>query len=297
MTQIEVAGALADYPTSLSPSRAGDFMTCPLLFRFRSIDVLPQVPSPAALRGTMVHRALELLFDLPVQERTVAEATQLLQRSWEELLVAEPASAAVLRAELSLGEDAPSAQVAEAVIAPAATFIDSYFALENPQRLEPHEREFGISVEITDNFTIRGFIDRVDRTPAGDIRIVDYKTGRAPSARYEDKAMFQMRFYALAWWRLTGVVPKMLQLVYLGSKSLLRYEPTESDLKATEAKILALRAAINSAATSGVFAPTTSKLCDWCSYRNLCPAWGGTPPELPPVSSWAVIPVRGGLAK
>ena len=109
--------------------------------------------------------------------------------------------------------------------------------------------------------------------------------------------MFQMRFYALAWWRLTGVVPKMLQLVYLGSKSLLRYEPTESDLEATEAKILALRAAINSAATSGVFAPTRSKLCDWCSYRNLCPAWGGTPPVLPPVSSWAVIPVRGGLAK
>jgi len=33
---------------SLSPSRASDFKTCPLLYRFRSIDRLPEPPSPAA---------------------------------------------------------------------------------------------------------------------------------------------------------------------------------------------------------------------------------------------------------
>ena len=300
MTKTQVEGEamdrdLANYPTSLSPSRAGDFMTCPLLFRFRSIDRLPQEPSPAALRGTMVHRALELIFDLPPESRTLSAASELLIRSWDELVASEPASASVLRAELSISDTSTPAQVAAAVIAPAAAIMDSYFTLENPQRLEPHEREFGVLVEIADNFTIRGFIDRVDRTPDGDIRIVDYKTGKAPSVRYEDKAMFQMRFYALAWWRLTGVVPKMLQLIYLGSKSMLRYEPTQSDLVATEAKILALRMAINESARSGSFTPTTSKLCDWCSYRHLCPAWGGTPPPLPPVSTWTATSVRNGL--
>lgn len=296
MTKTEAEVGLVDYPTSLSPSRASDFMTCPLLFRFRSIDRLPQDPSPAALRGTMVHRALELLFDLPPQARTLGAANALLEQTWVELSAADPQSAAVLQAELSLKPEAPAAEVAAAVIAPAAIYLDTYFALENPQRLEPHEREFGVAVEIADNFTIRGFIDRVDRTPAGDIRIVDYKTGRAPTAKYQDKAMFQMRFYALAWWRLTGVVPKMLQLIYLGSNNMIRYEPSQSDLEATEAKILALRLAINESANSGIFAPTTSKLCDWCSFRALCPAWGGTPPALPPVSLWIAPPIPDGLA-
>ena len=50
---------------ALSPSRAGDFMTCPLLYRFRTIDKLPEPASPDAVRGTLVHKVLEDLFDLP----------------------------------------------------------------------------------------------------------------------------------------------------------------------------------------------------------------------------------------
>lgn len=50
-------------PASLSPSRASDFMQCPLLYRFRVIDRLPEKPSEAATRGTLVHSVLERLFD------------------------------------------------------------------------------------------------------------------------------------------------------------------------------------------------------------------------------------------
>ena len=49
---------------TLSPSRASDFMTCPLLYRFRTIDRLPERPSPEATRGTVVHAVLERLYDL-----------------------------------------------------------------------------------------------------------------------------------------------------------------------------------------------------------------------------------------
>src|ERR1700723_4413401 len=64
----------ADRRRSLSPSRAGDFMTCPLLYRFRVIDRLPEPPSPAAARGTLVHAVLEHLFNRPAPERTPAPA-------------------------------------------------------------------------------------------------------------------------------------------------------------------------------------------------------------------------------
>ena len=53
-----------DVVGSLSPSRAGDFMTCPLLYRYRTIDKLPEPSSPDAVRGTVVHKVLEDLFDL-----------------------------------------------------------------------------------------------------------------------------------------------------------------------------------------------------------------------------------------
>ena len=74
-------------------------------------------------------------------------------------------------------------------------------------------------------------IDRLDVAPDGRMRVVDYKTGRAPGAMWEAKALFQMKFYALVLWRTRGVVPAMLQLVYLGSGEILRYAPEEATFR------------------------------------------------------------------
>src|SRR3954453_21403275 len=70
---------------SLSPSRAADFKTCPLLYRFRTIDRLPERKSLAAVRGTLVHAVLEKLYDLPARQRTPAAARELVAPAWEEL--------------------------------------------------------------------------------------------------------------------------------------------------------------------------------------------------------------------
>src|SRR5688572_30279809 len=69
------------YP-SLSPSRAADFKTCPLLYRFRTIDRLPERPSADAVRGTLVHAVLEKLFDLPAGERLPAAAEAIVEPEW-----------------------------------------------------------------------------------------------------------------------------------------------------------------------------------------------------------------------
>ncbi len=84
------------------------------------------------------------------------------------------------------------------------------------------------------------------------------------------------RFYALILWRSRGVVPRMLQLVYLGTTSeMVRYEPDEADLLATERKVDALWEAIELASATGEFLPSRGKQCDWCSFKAHCPAWGG----------------------
>jgi putative RecB family exonuclease len=257
---------------ALSPSRASDFMTCPLLYRYRTIDRLPEEPSADALRGTLVHKVLEDLFDLPSTTRTPGQARDLLVPTWDSLLEAEPQLAELFTDE---GRD-----IAE-WLASCRVVLDRYFTLEDPRRLEPAERELYVEALLDSRLLLRGFVDRLDVAPDGAIRVVDYKTGRSPGEMFEAKALFQMKFYALVIWRTRGVVPAMLQLVYLGNGEMLRYVPDEHDLLATERKVEAIWRAIRIAEATGDWRPRRSRLCDWCSFQSLCPEFGGTPPPLP----------------
>ena len=270
---------------TLSPSRASDFMTCPLLYRFRTIDRLPEPPSHAATRGTVVHTVLERLFDLPPGERTIQLATAMVGPQWQQLLDTEPELAALF------ADDQDGSALAE-WLGGAEELVRRYFTLEDPRRLQPAERELYVETVLDSGLRLRGYVDRVDRASAtGDLRVVDYKTGKAPPAGFEQRAMFQMRFYALVLWRLHKRVPRLLQLVYLGSGEVLRYEPDESDLLATERKVDALWRAIERAARTGDWRPSPSRLCDWCAHQALCPSWGGTPPPLPdPEATGSVEP-------
>lgn len=281
------AGGPTPVRRALSPSRAGDFMQCPLLYRFRVVDRLPEEPSAAAARGTLVHAVLERLFDAPAADRTIEAAVDLLEPQWAALMEQEPELAALV------GEGGTDEQT---WMADAAELVRRWFALEDPTRLEPAERELYVEADV-DGLTLRGYIDRLDEAPGDLLRVVDYKTGRSPSEFFEAKALFQMKFYALVLWRTRGVVPRMLQLVYLGNSEIVRYEPTEGDLLATERKIKALWEAIERAATTGDWRPHRTRLCDWCSHQALCPEYGGTPPPLPAHAiGLALDPVRSGEA-
>jgi putative RecB family exonuclease len=269
-----LAPAAAGSGPSLSPSRAADFMTCPLLFRFRTIDRLPEPPSSAATRGTLVHAVLERLFDLPASERTAARARTMVGPQWQQLVEAEPEVAALFAG----ADDAALADW----LAGAEELVTRYFGLEDPGRLEPAERELYVETTLESGLVLRGYIDRLDRAPAtGALRVVDYKTGHAPPAGFEQRAMFQMRFYALVLWRLYAEIPRLLQLVYLGSGEVLRYQPDEADLRATERKVTALWRAIERAGRTGDWRPSPGPMCGWCAHQQLCPAFGGTPPPLP----------------
>jgi putative RecB family exonuclease len=269
---------------ALSPSRAADFLACPLLYRFRVLDRIPERPSPAAVRGTVVHAVLERLYDLPAAERSFARAVEMVEPEWQRLLEGEPELAALFSSD-EAADAADSADGETSWLAQTTELVRRYFELEDPRRLEPAEREFYVETELDSGLLLRGYLDRLDVAPvSGDLRIVDYKTGKAPGPGFEARAMFQMRFYALVLWRLRGRVPRLLQMVYLGSGEILRYEPDEADLRATERKLLALWAAIQRATDTGDWRPNPSRLCEWCDHQVRCPAFGGTPPPLPALS-------------
>ncbi|WP_375499106.1 RecB family exonuclease [uncultured Jatrophihabitans sp.] len=264
---------------SLSPSRAADFKSCPLLYRFRCIDRLPAEPSSAAVRGTLVHAVLESLFDLPSAQRTVEAARAMLPEAWAQVREAEPGVAALFAA------DTDGTGFAE-WMASAAALLGNYFALEDPGRLEPAAREERVEV-VVDGVRLRGIVDRLDVSPAGDLRVVDYKTGASPREAFEAKALFQMKFYALVLWRTRGIVPRQLRLMYLADIDTLSYAPDADELARFERTLMAIWAAIERGMQTGDFRPSPSRLCDWCDFKAHCPEFGGTPPPFPqlPVTS------------
>lgn len=274
-------------PPALSPSRTADFKQCPLLYRFRAVDKLTGPPSPAAARGTLVHAVLETVFDLPAHERTPERALALVEPQWRALVESEPQLTEMLDGD---------GLTDEAWFAEAAGLVERWFELEDPARLEPADRELYVETDI-DGLVLRGYIDRLDVAPTGEVRIVDYKTGRCPDPRFEAKALFQMKFYALVLWRHRGTIPDMLQLVYLGDGKVMRYVPDEGDLRAIERNVKAVWSAIERAAMTGDWRPRTSRLCSWCDFQAFCPEYGGTPPPLPEnAAALALDPALSGAA-
>lgn len=249
-------------------------MSCPLKYRFRVIDRLPEKPSPAAVRGTVVHSVLERLFDLPRGQRTLEQASLMIEPQWQQVLADEPEVAALF------AEDADGEELAK-WLAEAHQLLGKYFTLEDPNLLEPAERELYVETQLESGLTLRGYVDRLDVAPTGEIRVVDYKTGKSPSEFFEAKALFQMKFYALVLWRLRGVVPRQLRLMYLADRQSLTYTPDEAELARFERTLDAVWQAILRAGKTGDFRPNKSRLCDWCSHQAHCPEFGGTPPVYP----------------
>jgi putative RecB family exonuclease len=268
-------------PGSLSPSRAADFKTCPLLYRFRTIDRIPEAPSSAATRGTVVHAVLQQLFELAPAQRTAQAAKAMIEPVWQQLLADEPELATLFPAGSADGE-------LDAWLASAYQLVDNYFTLEDPARLDPQACEQLVEVEVG-GLLLRGYIDRIDVSDAGDIRIVDYKTGAVPREAFEAKALFQMKFYALVLWRLRGVVARQLKLIYLADRETLSYTPDAAELERFEGTLRAIWAAIDKAVESAEFKPSPSRLCDWCDHHVRCPAFGGTPPPYPVTASAGAV--------
>jgi putative RecB family exonuclease len=266
---------------SLSPSRGSDFKSCPLKYRLRVIDRLPERPSPAATRGTVVHAVLEHLFDLPAAERTLDAAAAMVEPQWTALLESEPELAGLF------GDDA---EARTEWLASARGLLETYFRLEDPRSFEPAERELRVELPVeAAGVQLRGIIDRLDVVDDGGLIVSDYKTGRSPGAGFEETAFFGLKFYALLLWRTRGVLPRQLRLIYLADGVVIEYTPDEAQLRGFERLVLALWQAINRATTTGDWRARTSRLCDWCDFQAYCPEYGGTPPPLPDRAAEALL--------
>lgn len=256
---------------ALSPSRVKDFKQCPLLFRFRCVDRLEEPGSLATHKGTVVHAVLEDLFDLPAAQRTEAAAQAMLEPHWQAHRESNPAVMDLFDDPSQVG---PWLEQGHAL-------ISNYFRMELPQRLEPAQRELFVQAKTDSGLLLRGFVDRLDVAPNGAMRVVDYKTGKAPAPRFMAEALFQLRFYALVLKRMRGVMPARLQLLYLKDTKTLSHDPHPSELIEVEEQLEQTWNEIFACAQRQYFPPRKSVLCGWCAHQEFCPLFGGKEPDMP----------------
>lgn len=272
-------------PQSLSPTRVTSFTTCPLAFRLRSIDRLPEPPSPHAVKGTLVHRVLErLVWEHPPAQRTPAAAAAELDRAWRELVDGPEF------AELALG-DADAAAFRD----DAAALVAHYFVLEDPSAVRAGGVELRLEADI-DGLSLRGIIDRLDITDAGDLVVVDYKTGAAPPVRYERSRLVGVHLYALLCEQTFGRPPAQVRLLHLRDPLVITAEPSAQTLRGQRQRTLAVWRAIERACEREDFQPRPSPLCRFCAFQAFCPAFGGEPPAAPAAPAGGRIPGAVGEA-
>jgi putative RecB family exonuclease len=257
-----------DLPRSLSPSKVSSFRDCALAFRFSAIDHLPEEPTIWTVKGTLVHRALERLFwEHRRGRRSPTAAAAELGHAWDEMQLEADYLA------LDLGPDDVSRLRSD-----AEDLVGNYFALEDPNEVNPVGIELTLETRLG-AMRLRGILDRLDLTPEGDLVVVDYKTGRAPSPAFEQSKLVGVNIYALLCQEVFGRRPVQVKLLHLKEPTSIIAEPSDQALRGQRQKAVAVWSAIEQACEKEDFRPRPSRLCDYCDFKSFCPAFGGNPDE------------------
>jgi putative RecB family exonuclease len=252
-------------PTNLSPSRVESFLSCPLAFRFSSIEKLPDPPSVATTRGSLVHRALELLFLHPAPRRTPTALDRAVDDALAEYRELPDYTLLALDAEQAATFGRECRELAA-----------SYLRLEDPTQVRDIGLELRLEAPVGD-LSLRGIIDRLDLDADGELVVTDYKTGRAPSPNWERKSLSGVHFYAFLCESVFGKRPAAIRLMYLKSGEVITATPSEQSTRFMTTRTSAVWKAVATACERDDFRPRPSALCSYCAYQRWCPEFGGDP--------------------
>lgn len=252
---------------NLSPSRASQFKTCPKQFKYANIDKIKEPTTEVQAKGTTVHQALEDLFDLKPDERNTEKLHNLFREAWTKVRGNDEHHNlfSSVEEEREWGLD-------------GLKLLNNYMSIEDPTSFEPLERERWVRGSIED-LNLRGILDRMDRNNKGELVIVDYKSGKAPLAKYKEPRFFALKLYALLIQKELGEMPSELKLIYLKNSTIHTLKVTQDSLDQVKIEVLEIWNNIKKAFETNEFPATKNTLCDWCYYKPICPVYNENAPD------------------
>jgi len=247
-------------PDFLSPSSVSTFNQCPLKFKFSKIDGFQEPGNESTMLGNFVHEVLETLYGMEPSDRTQAMAKSLARTIWTDKWGELVSS--IIHNDKDLNRFRWTAWWC----------IENLWLLEDPVSVELHSVESHVEGEIG-GVKIHGYIDRLFAD--GDTACVtDYKTGKTPRKAYVDQKFFQLIVYTQLL-SSVGINASSydVELLYLKDGVRFKKHVTQEDIDEVIHTLQETRRGIEDRCVSGEFEPRTSMLCNWCGFKNMCPAW------------------------
>jgi DNA helicase-2/ATP-dependent DNA helicase PcrA len=242
---------------ALSASDLDLYRTCPLKYKFARVFAIPQEPTINQRFGILIHQVLERFHAEELQGAESGGGTEpgslnrllgLFESGWrrsgfgtsdDELQYRDRAVAALARYhERHRDSDA------------SPVWLERAFSF----RIGPHH--------------LRGRVDRVDRLPTGDYRLIDYKTGGRSDAP-ELSGDLQIALYRLGAREAWQIEAATGSYWYVLDDEQVDLPAAGDDAERVERTVLEVAGGIE----SQDFEPRPSyTICSWCDYRLICPA-------------------------
>lgn len=242
----------------ISYSSFDTYQSCPLKYKFREIDKLPEPKSKEAVFGTLIHSVMKFVHTPSLLPPTLDQAIDYFAKGWNSEVF-----------ENELEERAAFTQ--------GVSMIQEYYGRNHIADFTIVDLESRFAIEIGDDTTgkhvVSGIIDRIDKTREG-YEIIDYKTTRKMPSQDKVDNDIQLSIYLKAFLerypKEKGNIANItVSLYYLKHGVKLSSKRSQEQLDALEKNILDVIKAIE----ESKFDPILSPLCDWCGYQSSCPLW------------------------
>jgi len=249
-----------------SYSALDTFKRCPQKFKFQIIDKIPAKPSIEAIFGSSVHSALKFMFSKGPLFPTLDEVLLNFSEGWK----------ASNKKMESLDETLKTVYEES-----GKNLLKSFFKKNPPWNFSTVDTESRFEVALPDpennqNHILAGIIDRIDKIGEGEYEIIDYKTNRRLPSQEAVNSDLQMSLYHMALtrrWPHVSPANIKLSLYFLKHDEKLSSYRQEADIQEIKNSVIKTIREIEKSISDNNFPPNPSALCDYCPYKQICPAW------------------------
>ncbi|MDP3710461.1 MAG: PD-(D/E)XK nuclease family protein [bacterium] len=258
-----------------SYSSIDTYLQCPQKYKFQEVDKIRAPKSREAIFGTAIHSALNFMFKNNPLFPTLDEVVDHFRQNWPGLeKLNQEAKQDSLKTFWTEKEE-------KVLFEDGVRLLKRFYEKNAPWNFTVLELESRFEVPIQDEKTgevhiLAGIIDRLDKTPEG-YEIIDYKTGKKMPTQDSLKTNLQLSLYSLGIqkkWPHLNIEDIKLSLYFLKHEDKLSTKIDGEAAKKTKEHVLKTIADIQDHLQTGKeFEPMPSALCNWCSYRPICPAW------------------------